>query len=73
MGSIHLVIDSALPHLDLKESIVSPSSVPGVGTEPIVEVSLLSPSNNLDCMSTKKFSRFMLVDSALITHEILVN
>ena len=58
---------------DLEFAIVSPSFVPAVDDCPVWGSVLDSPSDHLDCMTSKSTSRSVVVNSALVAEEIVVN
>jgi hypothetical protein len=68
-----LVVDTAFSNLDLEGTVVSPGSVPGVDSEPVVDSVHVTPANDLDGVTTKSASRGMLVDSTLVGEEIFVD
>lgn len=70
---MHLVVDTAFSNLDLEGTVVSPGSVPGVDSEPVVDSVHVTPANDLDGVTTKSASRGMLVDSTLVGEEIFVD
>ena len=66
-------VNSAVSSLNLEESFVSPCCIPWVCHEPVVNSIFSSPTEALNGMSSKKTSSFVLVNSALVVHEVLVN
>ena len=68
-----LVANSALGHVDLESSLVTPSVVPGVDSEPVVNATFVSPADELDGMTTEGRSGFVLVDTALVGKEIFID
>jgi len=67
------LIDTAVSLLDLEESLESPGWAPGVSTEPVVKTSFISPSEDLDGVTTIETTTDVLIDSALIVEEILID
>jgi len=59
--------------LDLEESINSPTGSPGVGTEPVIHTVFVSPTENLDGVSSFERARDVVVDSTLVVHEVRVD
>lgn len=57
----------------LEVSIVSPIGIPGVCTEPIWYTILLSPTHNLDGMTTQQSSTDMLVDTRFVARKVSIN
>jgi len=51
-ASVGSVVDAALSPGDSEESVFSPAGSPRVGAEPVVDTVLLSPTENLDGVST---------------------
>ena len=68
-----LSFDSTLTHLDTEVTILTPVLVPTVSNLPILDTIFHTPTNQLHSMSTKVLSSDMLIDSTLVSHEILVN
>lgn len=68
-----LVGDSAFAHVDLESSLVSPGDVPGVDGEPVVSAVLVSPTDELDGVTTEGLSGLVRVDTALVGEEIFVD
>jgi len=70
---MHLVVDARVSLLDLESAVVSPGSVPGVYTEPVVFSVLVTPSDDLDGVTSEGVSRGVLVDTTLVGQEIFVD
>jgi hypothetical protein len=70
---MHLVVDARVSLLDLEGAVVSPGSVPGVNTQPVVFSLLVTPSDHLDGVTSQGVSRGVLVDTALVGQEIFVD
>ena len=60
---VHLSVDTASAHLDLEGALVTPSVVPGVDTEPVVNTVLFAPADGLDGVTTESGARLVLVDT----------
>jgi hypothetical protein len=73
LGSEGTGIDSTLSEGDSEESALSPSGVPRVSADPVLDSVLLSPSDELDGVSSEEVTLEVLVDSALVGHEILID
>ena len=69
---MHLSVDTRITNLDLEGTVVSPGSIPGVNSEPVVLSVLVSPSDNFDGVTSKGVSSSMLVDSTLVGEKIFV-
>ena len=67
------VADSAFVHADLEGSLVSPSVVPGVDSEPPVSTVGVSPTDKFDGVTTEGLSGLVGVDTALVGEEIFVD
>jgi len=70
---VHLVVDATISNLDLEDTVVSPGSVPGVDSEPVVDSVHVTPADDLDGVTTKSTSGGVLVDSTLVGEEIFVD
>jgi len=70
---VHLVVDTAFSNLDLEGTVVSPGSVPGVNSEPVVLSVFVSPSDNFDGVTSEGVSTSVLIDSTLVSEEIFVD
>ena len=70
---MHLSVDTAVTHLDLEGSLVSPGVVPGVDAEPVVLTTLGSPTDGLDGVASEGGSGLVGVDSGLVGQEVLVD
>jgi len=70
---VHLGVDSALTHLDLESTLITPGVVPGVNAEPVVNTVLVTPTDGLDGVATKGRTRLVGVDTALVGKEVLVD
>jgi hypothetical protein len=58
---------------DLEEALVSPALVPAVGNQPVRSAALNTPTDDLDGVSSQSRSSSMVVNSALIGQEVVVN
>lgn len=70
---MHLSVDAGVSHLDFEGALISPGAVPGVDSEPVVLAVLVSPSDNLDGMTTKGTTGLVGVNTALVSEEIFVD
>ena len=70
--SVHLSVDTGVTDLDLEGTVVSPGSVPGVNSEPVVLSVFVSPSDNFDSVTSEGVSTSVLIDSTLVGKEIFV-
>ena len=70
---MHLSVDSAVAHKNLKGSLVSPGVVPGVDTEPVILAVLSSPTDSLDSVTAKLGAGSVLVNTRLVGEEIFVD
>jgi len=61
---VHLVVDSAVAHLDLEGSLNSPGGVPGVNAKPVVQTAFSAPTDNFDGVATELSAGLVNVDSA---------
>jgi hypothetical protein len=66
-------VDTALAESDSEETVFTPSSVPRVGNDPVVDTIFVTPTNDLDGVTTESRSGLMSVDTTSIRHEILVD
>jgi len=64
---VHSVCD------DLEETLVSPILIPGVHDQEVVDTILDTPANDLDGVTTEGSTCLVLVDTALVTQEVLVD
>ena len=71
--SINCTINSTLTPSNIEKSLRTPGSSPRVCANPIVQATLISPSNNLHCMSTFIVTSGMLINSTLIVHEVRID
>ena len=69
----NITFNSTLTHLDTEITVLTPILVPTVRDLPVLNTILNTPTNQLHSVSTEIFSRNMLIDSALVRHEILVH
>lgn len=58
---------------DLEESLVTPALVPGVGAEPVLGSVLDAPAEDLDGVTSELGASGVLVDTALVGEEVLVD
>jgi len=70
---VHLSVDAGVSNFDLEGTVVSPGSVPGVDSEPVVLAALGTPANHFDSVTTEGVSSSVLVDTALVGEEIFVD
>lgn len=70
---MHLVVDAGVSHLNFEGTLVSPGAVPGVNSEPVVLAVLVSPSDNLDGMTTEGTTGCVGVNTTLVSEEVLVD
>ena len=68
-----LVFNSTLTHLDTEVTVLTPILVPAVSNLPVLNTILNTPTNQLHSVSTEIRSSDVLIDSALVRHEILVH
>jgi hypothetical protein len=68
-----LSVNSDFSEGNLEESVDTPGGVPGVSNNPVVGGSFLTPTNDLDGMTTEEGSRSVLIDTTLVVHEIFVD
>jgi len=72
-AGIGSVVNSALSPGDSEESTFSPLGSPGVSTEPVVESVFLTPTEDLDGVSTSHSTGGVLIDSTFVLEEILID
>ena len=60
-----MVFHAAVTHLDLEESLVAPSVVPRVHTEPLVKTRFVSPADDFDGVATKDSNSSVLINKHL--------
>jgi hypothetical protein len=70
---VHLGVDSAVAHLDLEGSHVSPGVVPGVNAEPVVGALFNTPADDLDGVASEGGTSHVLVDTGRVSGEIFVD
>jgi len=58
---------------NLEETLVSPVLIPGVHDQEVVNTILDTPANDLDGMTTESFSALVLVNTALVAQEVLID
>ena len=68
-----ITFNSALTHLDTEESILTPVLVPAVSNLPVLNTIFHTPTHQLHSMTSQSLASNLLVDSTLVSHEILVN
>lgn len=70
-----LSLDAALvvSPSDLEESLISPALVPAVCDQPVRSAVLNSPSNNLDGVASESRASGVVVNSRLVSQEIVVD
>jgi len=68
-------VDTAVIPFNVEKSFFSPGCVPRVGTNPVVEASLviMTPSNKFNCMTSQELSSYVVIDSTCVVHEVLIN
>lgn len=70
---MHLVVDAAVAHLNLKGAFVAPGVVPRVHAKPVVEAVLYAPADNFYGMAAECRACLVLVDTALVGQEVFVD
>ena len=73
LARVELAVHVALANCNTEEAVLTPSGVPGVRDNPVVGAILVTPADNLDGVATKRGARSVLVDAALVVHEVLVD
>lgn len=71
----NLSFDSALvvSSSDLEEALVSPALIPAVGNQPVRSAAFNTPANNLDSVSSQSRSSSVVINSALVGQEVVVD
>jgi hypothetical protein len=72
---VQLAVDAAVTLLDLEEARVTPWGTPWVGAEPVVKAgsAIETPTNDLDGMATSLRARLVVVNTALVVEEVLID
>ena len=58
---------------DLEQTLVSPVLVPRVHHEPVGRTALGAPADDLDGVTAESLSGLVLVDTRLVTQEVLID
>jgi len=66
-------VDTAFAESDSEETVFTPRSAPRVGNDPVVGTVFVTPTDDLDGVTTESRSGLMSVDTTRIRHEILVD
>jgi len=66
-------INTALTPCNLEETVQTPSWAPRVSNKPIVGAIFITPTNDLDGMTTQSAAASMSVDTTSVVHEVLVD
>jgi len=59
--------------LDAEEALLTPSDIPGVGADPVLDTTFLTIADQLDSVTTLKGTALVVVDTTSIAHEIGIN
>ena len=70
---MHLAIDARVTHKDLEGTLVTPSVVPRVNTEPVVLTVLSAPTDCLDGVTSERTAGLVRVNSGLVGQEVLID
>jgi hypothetical protein len=68
-----LLLEAALVHTHPEVTVETPTGTPRVGDDPVRSGTLLTPSKDLDGMTTELVTRGMFVDTRSIGHEVRVD
>jgi hypothetical protein len=66
-------VDTAFTESDSEETVFTPSWAPRVGDDPVVGTIFVTPTDDLDGMTTESRSTLVSIDTTSIRHEILVD
>jgi hypothetical protein len=58
---VHLIVDAAVAHLNLEQTLVSPCVVPWVDAKPVVKSTFITPTDNFDSVSSESCTGNILV------------
>ena len=72
-ATVHLLVDAAVALLNLEEASHAPADAPGVSAEPVVEAALNTPAEDLDGVATSDTAGDVVVDTALVAEEVLID
>lgn len=70
---IHVGGNAALVCVNVKESLVAPSSAPAVLDDPVHTAVFSAPTHDLDCVAAGASLRGLLLDAAVLAEEVLVH
>jgi hypothetical protein len=73
LSSNNAGVDTALAESNSEETVFTPSWAPRVGDDPVVGTVFVTPTDDLDGVTTESRSGLMSVDTTSIGHEILVD
>jgi hypothetical protein len=65
--------NTAVSNFDLEETFKSPLCSPRVSTEPVVHSAFITPTEDLNSVTSSESSSSVMVDSALIVEEVLID
>jgi len=68
-----LLLEAALVHTHPEVTVETPTGTPGVGNDPVGSGTLLTPTDNLDGMTTELVARGVSVDTRSVGHEVRVD
>ena len=70
---VHLAVDATVAHEDFEGTLVAPSVVPRVDTEPVVLTVLSAPTDHLDSVTSERRAGRVLVNTGRVGQEVLVD
>jgi hypothetical protein len=73
LSSNDTTVNTALAESDSEETVFTPRSTPRVGDDPEVGAIFVTPTDDLDGMTTESRSTLVSVDTTRVGHEILVD
>jgi len=72
-AGVELSVDATVALLDLEEAGHAPWGAPWVGAEPVVKASLSAPAEHLDGVTASNTTRDVVVNTALVVEEVVVD
>jgi len=73
LSSDDTTVDTALAESDSEETVFTPIRTPRVGNNPEVGTVFVTPTDDLDGMTTESFTALVSVDTTSVRHEVLVD
>jgi hypothetical protein len=73
LSSDDTTVDTALAESDSEETVFTPSWAPRVGNDPVVGTIFVTPTDDLDGMTTEDRSTLVGIDTTSVGHEIRVD